>query len=527
MSADRSDGAVADGGCAAHGAAHDRDRSGIGLGLLALLARAAALDAPGPSAARSRPASSRSRCGIAAVPRGERKLGLVGDRARHCRHARRGLAAGRRTRTTARRASSPPGLLAVDAPLRDAARVRGDGRHLLRALRRREHRPRGDDADRAPSSASGARSGAARGSSGSLTAMVFGGLLALIHAFFCIHLRADQIVSGFAINFLALGLTGYLFSSHLRPDGIAADISRSRTSPRLPRRHPVPRRRLRQPQPDGLDHVRRSSILSYVVLFKTPIGLRHPLGRRAPAGGGHGRHLGLRRPLRGRRPLGHARRARRRVPLGRLRRHLRREHERGPRLHRARRRHLRQVAARFGPSRPRLLFGFGFALAIPLQREADISANLISTLPYVLTLVALVGLIGRSVAAGRGRAAVHQAVVRERARRAGALPAAFSALGVLVAGGSGGARARATSGSDRGGRRAPGRARPRPSSRSRSPAGARGEHQRSLGRVGGRRLAAAARRARALALAPGPDRRARARGLRRPRLSADATESKP
>ena len=35
------------------------------------------------------------------------------------------------------------------------------------------------------------------------------------------------------------------------------------------------------------------------------------------------------------------------------------------------------------------LFGFGFALAIPLQREAGISENLISTLPYLLTLVAL------------------------------------------------------------------------------------------------------------------------------------------
>ena len=44
-----------------------------------------------------------------------------------------------------------------------------------------------------------------------------------------------------------------------------------------------------------------------------------------------------------------------------------------------------------------LLFGFGFALAIPLQREAGISENLVSTLPYVLTLVALVGLIGRSI----------------------------------------------------------------------------------------------------------------------------------
>ena len=51
----------------------------------------------------------------------------------------------------------------------------------------------------------------------------------------------------------------------------------------------------------------------------------------------------------------------------------------------------------FGAFGACLLFGFASALAIPLQREADISANLLSTLPYVLTLVALVGVIGRSV----------------------------------------------------------------------------------------------------------------------------------
>jgi general nucleoside transport system permease protein len=44
-----------------------------------------------------------------------------------------------------------------------------------------------------------------------------------------------------------------------------------------------------------------------------------------------------------------------------------------------------------------LLFGFGFALAIPLQREANVSENLVSAFPYLLTLVALVGLIGRSI----------------------------------------------------------------------------------------------------------------------------------
>ena len=46
---------------------------------------------------------------------------------------------------------------------------------------------------------------------GLLCAMVSGGVLALIHAFNAIHLRADQIVSGTAINFLALGVTGYFY----------------------------------------------------------------------------------------------------------------------------------------------------------------------------------------------------------------------------------------------------------------------------------------------------------------------------
>ena len=46
---------------------------------------------------------------------------------------------------------------------------------------------------------------------GLVIALASGALLALLHAFFCIHLRADQIVIGTAINFLALGITGYLF----------------------------------------------------------------------------------------------------------------------------------------------------------------------------------------------------------------------------------------------------------------------------------------------------------------------------
>ena len=46
---------------------------------------------------------------------------------------------------------------------------------------------------------------------GLVTAAVAGAGFALVHAFFAIHLRADQIVGGTAINFLALGVTGYFF----------------------------------------------------------------------------------------------------------------------------------------------------------------------------------------------------------------------------------------------------------------------------------------------------------------------------
>ncbi len=46
---------------------------------------------------------------------------------------------------------------------------------------------------------------------GIVTAGISGAVLGLIHAFFSIHMRADQIVGGTAINFLALGVTGYFF----------------------------------------------------------------------------------------------------------------------------------------------------------------------------------------------------------------------------------------------------------------------------------------------------------------------------
>ncbi|MEX2103530.1 MAG: ABC transporter permease, partial [Gaiellaceae bacterium] len=234
---------------------------------------------------------------------------------------------------------------------------------------------------------------------GLLMAMLFGGLLALIHAFFSIHLQADQIVSGFAVNFLALGLTGYLFSS-IYPGGIHENVSR------------VPNIDL-----DFLSSIPGIGdflegvfghlnllvwlmlvvvVLAYVVLFKTPIGLRirsvgeHPKAADTVGISVYGVRYaavvasGVLAALGGAfLSIGFVGSFAENMTSGRG--------------------FIALAAVIFGKWRPGwsfaacLLFGFGFAVAIPLQREAGISENLISTLPYVLTLVALVGLIGRSI----------------------------------------------------------------------------------------------------------------------------------
>ena len=60
---------------------------------------------------------------------------------------------------------------------------------------------------------------------GVVVGTVAGGLLGLLHGFFSVHLRANQIVSGFGINFLALGITGYFLEYHYGPNGTPLNIS--------------------------------------------------------------------------------------------------------------------------------------------------------------------------------------------------------------------------------------------------------------------------------------------------------------
>jgi general nucleoside transport system permease protein len=60
---------------------------------------------------------------------------------------------------------------------------------------------------------------------GVLVGMASGGVLGLLHAFFSINLRANQIVSGTGINFLALGITGYFLQYHYGPNGTPLNIA--------------------------------------------------------------------------------------------------------------------------------------------------------------------------------------------------------------------------------------------------------------------------------------------------------------
>jgi simple sugar transport system permease protein len=115
---------------------------------------------------------------------------------------------------------------------------------------------------------------------GLVIGMVAGALLALVHAAFSIHLRADQIVSGTAVIFLAYGITGFFYNDIYGDQGTPGDL------PRIPE---VDLGWLGSIPPSGLGRFLEESLsglslmtllalalvlVSYVVMFKTPLGLR-------------------------------------------------------------------------------------------------------------------------------------------------------------------------------------------------------------------------------------------------------------
>jgi general nucleoside transport system permease protein len=229
---------------------------------------------------------------------------------------------------------------------------------------------------------------------GLVIAVLAGAALALVLAIFAVSLRADQIVTGMALNFVALGVTGYLYVDVYGDQG---------TPDGLPR---VPDIKLHT---DGLGFIGQALdqqnllvwggllavVVVWVLVFRTARGLRlRSVGENPKAAETVGIDV-----LRTRyaavvvsgclAALGGAF-----LSIGFV-------HSFSQNMT-AGRGFIALAALIFGRWRPlgalgaTLLFGFASALAQRLPAFSPSGATLFQALPYVLTLVAVAGIIGRS-----------------------------------------------------------------------------------------------------------------------------------
>jgi general nucleoside transport system permease protein len=231
---------------------------------------------------------------------------------------------------------------------------------------------------------------------GLLIGMFAGLLLALLHALFSVTLRADQIVSGFSMNFLALGITGFFFVNIYGTEGTPDNIPRA-PDVTIPLLEDIPF------VGDVLGSMSiliwlglLTCLLTWLVVFRTPMGLRlrsvgeNPLaaqtagvspirvryaavgisGMLAAIGGAYlsigfvgsfGENMTAGRGF---------------IALAVL------------------------ICGRWLPSGALIfacLFGFFSALAQRLPVFSESAATLFQALPYVITLIAVAGVVGRSI----------------------------------------------------------------------------------------------------------------------------------
>ena len=227
-------------------------------------------------------------------------------------------------------------------------------------------------------------------------AMIAGGLMALVHAIVSINFKANQIVSGIAINIAALGLTNYLLFIQTGGQGV----------PSLKDALPLPN--LTWGPLANLPFIGRvlfqQNIIFYVavlillgiqfLLFRTNIGLRiRAVGEHPQAADTAGVNVRLIRYLcvigsgflsglaGAYLALGIAGIFNSNMTAGFG--------------------FIALAAMIFGKYTPWgtagacIIFGLGQALSVRMQ-DSGISASLLSTLPYILTIIALVGLVGRT-----------------------------------------------------------------------------------------------------------------------------------
>ncbi len=238
-----------------------------------------------------------------------------------------------------------------------------------------------------------------------------GGLLALVHAFFSIHLRVDQIVSGTAVIFLAYGITGYLYNDIYGDAGTpAACPAEPRCLPNVPDVNlgwlgSIPPGAVGGFLEDSIGQVSLMTVLalalvvvSYVVMFKTPLGLRiRACGEHPRAADTVGINVyGLR--------YASVVTSGVLAALGGVYLSIGFNHSFTEKMTSGRG-FIALAALIFGNWRPggalaaALLFGFSTALAPELENVESwaVYGTLFQSLPYLLTLVAVAGVIGRTV----------------------------------------------------------------------------------------------------------------------------------
>jgi ABC-type uncharacterized transport system permease subunit len=229
---------------------------------------------------------------------------------------------------------------------------------------------------------------------GLLIGMAAGAVFGLIHAVFSITLRADQIVSGVALNFLAAGVTGYMFIQIYGNEGPPENI------PDVPDVHlPIGWIPFLGDALEQLNLLVWLSLIFVVVvsvfLFKTPAGLRlRSVGENPLAADTAGINViktryyavvasGMLAAMGGAfLSIGFVHNFSQNMTAGRG--------------------FIALAAVIFGRWRPglalaaALLFGFSSALAQRLPAFSPQLATLFQALPYVLTLIAVAGIVGRS-----------------------------------------------------------------------------------------------------------------------------------
>jgi ABC-type uncharacterized transport system permease subunit len=213
---------------------------------------------------------------------------------------------------------------------------------------------------------------------GLAAAILAGSLVALVHGVACITFKADQVVSGMAINILFLGIPALLSGALFESTGATPQLPRGQLIPNVPIWLAF-----------GLVPI------TWYVLYRTPFGLRlRAVGENPEAADTAGVDVSKVRYLAvilsgALAAIGGAY-----LSIG--------QSSLFARNMTAGRGFIALAALIFGKWRPVqtmlacLLFGFAEALSIQMQGVSKIPVQFIQLIPYVLTIVVLAGFIGQS-----------------------------------------------------------------------------------------------------------------------------------